>query len=153
MLDLGNGWFWKHSSWKTGCETESREVSRSLPWTAIKTNNLLKCICKTTKRDIRILKKYYKNDFVFIIFPQWERFLRVARKPLIFCATTRSVLRPTLSVTISRTALMGLMKLTVVSDLSALMQPEQHRFYYIRKVTYWHWWRRGNTLFRALEEI
>lgn len=26
--------------WKTGCETESGEVSRSLPWTAIKTNNL-----------------------------------------------------------------------------------------------------------------
>ena len=46
---------------------------------------------------------------------QWERLLRFAQKPLIFCATTRSVLHPTLSVTINQTALMGLMKLTVVS--------------------------------------
>lgn len=56
------------SCWKTGCEIESGEVSRSLPWTAIKTSNLVKCICKTTKRNNRILKKHYKNDFVFMIF-------------------------------------------------------------------------------------
>lgn len=52
--------------------------------------------------------------FLFF-FPQWERLLRVARKPLIFCATTRNVFHPTLSVTISQTALIGLMRLTVVS--------------------------------------
>lgn len=51
----------------------------------------------------------------YFVFLQWERLLRFAQKPLIFCATTRSVLHPTLSVTINQTALMGLMKLTVVS--------------------------------------
>lgn len=55
--------------------------------------------------------------FVFVILfsPQWERLLRFAQKPLISCATTRSVLHPTWSVTINQTALIGLMKLTVVS--------------------------------------
>lgn len=61
--------------------------------------------------------KVLQNDVCdcYFVFLQRERLLRVAQKPLIFCATTRSVLHPTLSVTINQTALMGLMKLTVVS--------------------------------------
>lgn len=53
--------------------------------------------------------------FVCFGFPQWERLLRFAQEVLIFCATTRSVLHPTSSVTINRTALTGLMKLSAVS--------------------------------------
>lgn len=60
------------------------------------------------------MKSSQNNTFVFI---QWERLLKFAQKPLTFCATTRSVLHPTLSVTINQTAPIGLMKLTVVSIL------------------------------------
>lgn len=55
--------------------------------------------------------------FCFYLFPQSERLLRFAQKPLIFCAVTTSVLHLTLSVTINQTAPIGLMRLTVVSGL------------------------------------
>ena len=128
------------SSWKIGRGTESGEVSRSLPWTAIKISNLFKYrIYKTTKTNIKIEWNIIKMT-LFLFFSQWERLQRFVQKPLISCATTRSILHPTLSATINQTALMDLMRLTVVSGFGCSDASIQHRFHFLRKGTHWHRW-------------